>query len=98
VRGQSGFRRSQNTPFRLEEFSRRREVAFAGQSIWVVSPEDLLLSMLAWPKESHSSVQMADARSLIESTAIDWAYVERWVTDLGVDELLREVRRERYDS
>lgn len=81
-----------STPFRLEEFSRRRPADFAGQRIWVVSPEDLLLSKLVWAKDGRSPVQFADARSLIESTPIDWTYTERWAADLGVDDLLREVR------
>lgn len=81
-----------DTPFRLEEFSRRRRVTFASQSIWVVSPEDLLLSKLAWAKDSRSPVQLADAKSLIESAAIDWRYTEQWATNLGVSDLLREVR------
>ena len=81
-----------DTPFRLEEFSRRRRVTLAGQSLWVVSPEDLLLSKLAWAKDSRSPVQLADAKNLIESAAIDWRYVEQWAIDLGVSDLLREVR------
>jgi len=81
-----------DTPFRLEEFSRRRRVTFAGRSIWVVSAEDLLLSKLAWAKDSRSPVQLADAKNLIESAAIDWPYTEQWATSLGVSDLLREVR------
>jgi hypothetical protein len=81
-----------DTPFRLEEFSRRRCIEFAGERIWVVSPEDLLLSKLAWARDTRSPIQLADATNLIESTTLDWAYVEGWAATLGVAELLREVR------
>lgn len=81
-----------DAPFRLEEFSRRRCIEFAGERIWMVSPEDLLLSKLAWAKDTRSPIQLADAKNLIESTTLDWTYAERWAADLGIADLLREVR------
>ena len=81
------------TPYRVAEFSRRREATVAGVRLWLVSPEDLLLSKLAWAKDSHSELQRSDVRNLIASVAtIDWPYVERWAAELTVATLLDEVR------
>lgn len=81
-----------DAPFRVEEFSRRRRVDYAGISLWIVSPEDLLLSKLYWAKDSHSDFQLRDVRNLIAAVAeLDWAYLERWASELGVGSLLEEV-------
>lgn len=41
-------------PYRRLEFERRRPAEFEGQKIWIVSPEDLILSKLFWAKDSFS--------------------------------------------
>lgn len=80
-------------PFRIEEFSRRRPIELGGQQVWVATPEDVLLSKLVWARDSRPPVQLADAANLIRSTPIDWSYTERWAVDLGVADLLNEVRQ-----
>lgn len=83
-----------NTPYRETEFARRRDAVVAGVRLWLVSPEDLVLSKLFWAKDSHSETQLNDARNLIAFVpALDWPYVERWAAELGVAALLDEVRR-----
>jgi len=80
------------SPFRMEEFSRRRRIDLDGQAIWIVSAEDLLLSKLLWGRDRASGVQRADVANLIASHPIDWSYVERWSGELGLETELREVR------
>jgi hypothetical protein len=81
------------TPYREAEFLRRRAATVAGVSLWLVSAEDLLLSKLAWAKDSHSELQLNDVRNIIASVpAIDWPYVEHWASELSVATLLDEVR------
>jgi hypothetical protein len=59
----------------------------------MVSPEDLLLSKLHWAKDSRSELQLKDARSLIACVSdLDWGYIETWAEDLGIRDLLAEVR------
>jgi hypothetical protein len=80
-------------PYRVEEFRRRRPVDIGGASVWMVSPEDLLLFKLHWAKDSRSELQLKDARNLIACVAdLDWRYVETWAKDLCVSDLLAEVR------
>ncbi len=82
-----------DTPYRREEFARRRPVTVEGSFIWLVAAEDLLLSKLAWAKESRSAVQLDDARNLVASVPdLDQGYLRRWAADLTVTELLEEVQ------
>ena len=82
-----------DTPYRVEEFGRRRRVEIDGQPMWMVSAEDLVVSKLLWARDSHSELQLRDVRHLIAAQpALDWAYVERWADAVDVRALLREVR------
>ena len=79
---------------RAEESRRRRMAAIDGVDMWVVSPEDLILSKLDWARDSRSEVQLRDVRAVIASqTSLDWTYVSSWADRLGVRALLDEVRR-----
>jgi hypothetical protein len=80
-------------PYRREEFARRRRVEIGGDPIWIVSPEDLILSKLAWAKTSRSEVQLHDVRQLLMTVGgLDQTYLDRWAADLTVTDLLREIR------
>lgn len=55
---------------------------------------DLILSKLAWAKDSGSEMQLRDVRNLIDAVAdLDWSYLDRWAVELSVDESLGEVRK-----
>ncbi|HEV3216349.1 MAG TPA: hypothetical protein VGZ27_11540 [Vicinamibacterales bacterium] len=80
-------------PYRLEEFRRRRQVEIGGHLLWIVSPEDLILSKLAWAKASRSEIQLRDVRHLLTCVStLDQVYLDRWAATLDVTDLLREVR------
>lgn len=80
--------------YRELEFERRTEIRLQDFTTFIVSKEDLILSKLAWAKDSRSEMQLRDVSSLI-ATGFDRKYVERWAKKLGVRELLDEVRGER---
>ena len=75
--------------YRELEFSRRRQVRFAGLDLWIVSKEDLVLSKLAWMRASLSELQMRDVRNLL-ATECDTGYLRFWAEGLGVAALLAE--------
>ncbi len=78
--------------YRRTEFSRRRRVSVEGQPLFIVAPEDLIISKLEWARESRSDVQLADVRNLLASVAeLDREYLARWITRLGLEALYREV-------
>lgn len=82
-----------DSPYRVEEFRRRRSISFEGTTVWVVAPEDLLLSKLEWWASSGSALQWSDLKSLA-ATPLDWGYVERWADELGLRSSLTRLRYE----
>jgi hypothetical protein len=80
------------TEYRREEFARRRAVSIEDRRVFIVSPEDLILSKLDWAKESRSQMQLDDVRNLLRSVkGLDIAYLTRWADRLGLATLYREV-------
>ena len=78
--------------YRQLEFQRRREIDVEGTALYVVAPEDLILSKLLWAKETGSELQRRDVKDVILSgTSLDWQYLDSWSGQLGVDRQLREI-------
>ena len=83
-----------DSDYRRTEFSRRRRVSFEGHPLFVVAPEDLVISKLDWAQGSRSEVQLADARNVLRSVSgLDLAYLDHWTARLGLGDLYREVSR-----
>ncbi|HEV7282532.1 MAG TPA: hypothetical protein VGN57_20175 [Pirellulaceae bacterium] len=61
----------------------------------IASPEDVILSKLEWCKIGESERQFRDASNLYSSRKehIDEDYLDRWASELGVDDLLRRIRQ-----
>ena len=79
------------TEYRRIEFGRRRRLTIDNQELFVVAPEDLILSKLEWARESRSAVQLADVRNLAESvTDLHRPYLAEWIERLGLSALYRE--------
>jgi hypothetical protein len=53
-----------DSEYRHIEFQRKRRVQFGGISIWIASPEDLIISKLHWAKESFSEMQLKDIKNI----------------------------------
>jgi len=83
-------------PYRQTEFARRVRVGLPGFAAWLVSREDLILSKLAWTRDSESELQMRDVRNLLTSD-VDTAYLRQWAPDLNVSNLLEDRLRERHE-
>jgi hypothetical protein len=83
-----------DTPYRRGEFSRKRKVTVDNQDLFVVSPEDLILSKLEWAKDSRSEVQLSDVRNLLKDVkGLNRSYLTRWAKTLGLESLYREVNK-----
>ena len=80
-----------NEEFRRLEFQRRQPITIAGQRLWIVSREDLVLSKLVWARDSGSAVQQVDIRNLLDDQ-LDNGYLSRWAGHLGVAPLLASLR------
>jgi hypothetical protein len=63
----------------------------------VASPEDTLISTLEWATlGSGSELQLRDAAGILQlrGDSLDRGYVERWIAELGLEELWEQVRKD----
>ncbi len=77
-----------DTEYRKTEFKRRREIEIDGTSMWIASPEDMVISKLYWAKDSYSDLQLRDVKNLMSSvTGIDRKYIKDWVQQLDLNDI-----------
>jgi hypothetical protein len=74
--------------FSQEEFSRRQMVTLQGLRLFVASAEDVVIAKLEWSKLANSQRQIEDAASILRlrSGALDQLYLDKWITELGLNE------------
>jgi len=77
--------------FQRNTFSRRRRILYSGIELWVISKEDLILSKLAWAKDTKSEMQIRDVASIIRN-GYDEKYVQQWSEKLGLLGMLQECK------
>lgn len=77
--------------YRAIEFQRRRCIDLNGLSIWIVAPEDLIISKLEWAKDSCSDRQLSDVRNLIRAGNLDHEYMQQWIQKLGLSSVYEKV-------
>lgn len=83
-----------NDDYRMEEFKRRKKIKVAGTELYIVAPEDLILSKLCWAKEGISDLQAGDVKNILRQTKnLDEGYLSLWAKYLGVEELYRKVKQ-----
>lgn len=70
------------TAYRQEEFERRVQMDYFGKTIYVVSPEDLLISKLIWIQDLQSPIQMEDVSNLTAMNNLDFKYIDKWLSQL----------------
>ena len=70
------------------------ERAIKGSGIFIVSPEDLILSKLIWATDNMSEMQMKDVRNLFDSLKdLDTPYLMQWISSLGLHKIYEAVKR-----
>ena len=79
-----------NRPFSRGEFQRRLKANIMGLDVWVVSPEDVILSKLEWAKNSESGQQFRDALGVatVQYDRLDRDYLYKWAQELKVESSL----------
>lgn len=81
-------------PWSREEFARRAPLDVRGVPVMFLRAEDSILSKLEWIRHGGSSRQMEDAGNVVDmqGASLDWPYMERWAKEIGVSDLLDELR------
>ena len=82
--------------FSKQQFDRRREIKIGNRTIFVISPEDLILSKLEWSQESLSEIQENDIKNIMRvlDKGLDKKYLETWASARGLKERLKKI----YDA
>ena len=82
-----------SSEYRKLEFNRRLPIDIVGIKMWLVSPEDLVISKLIWAKDNMSELQVNDIDNLLNAVRdIDRRYIEKWVTLLGLKNVYRRLK------
>jgi hypothetical protein len=80
-------------------FSRRKQVLIEQSPVWFVTAEDLVISKLAWARDSHSEMQLKDVASLVATVEnLDMTYIDKWVRQLDLECIYREADNARHSS
>lgn len=74
-----------------ERFQRRREGEILGRKIWLLSPEDVIVSKLRWARNKDED----DIRNVmtVQGSNLDWNYIENWCRKHGTLALMDKIRR-----
>lgn len=81
----AGFIIRANNEFEKIKFERRNLIPFQDLKIFIISPEDLLLSKLMWIQELRSALQSEDIIQLSRFNEMDWPYIWAWVEKLKLN-------------
>ena len=78
--------------FEQEMFRRRVKDVWMGETIWLATPEDVILHKLFWNKMSPSERQLGDVAGVvaIQQNSLDKDYMQQWARRLGVFERLED--------
>ena len=87
------FRKSRS--FSHEEFARRQRTLFLGVPIFVATAEDIIISKLEWAKLGNSQRQLEDVAAILRlrSDKIEIPYLEKWISQLALNEEWVSARR-----
>jgi hypothetical protein len=74
-----------DSEYRRLEFSRKVRMMLMDIPVWMVAPEDLILSKLAWIQQLQSDKQSQDIRLLMALPDIDREYIDYWCKKLNLN-------------
>ena len=75
------------------QFERRRRQTLLGHEVWMLAPEDVILSKLLWYRASESDMQLRDCVGIWKARreTLDQVYLRQWAQRLNIDDLLTRV-------
>jgi len=80
--------------YERQKFIRRVKMKFLNRGIYVVSPEDLIISKLMWSKSTGGSErQLRDCQGVykLNEEQIDKKYLEKWTIILGIESDVKKI-------
>lgn len=84
------------TGFEQSLFERRRVEVVIGTPLFLVTPEDAIISKLRWARASLSELQLRDVvgTMLVQWDELDWDYLEGWVKQLSLENIYTTAKSE----
>jgi hypothetical protein len=84
------------TDFHTEEFHRKRKEKLLGKDLYILSPEDTILSKLEWAKNSESGQQFLDALgvAIVQYERLERDYLYKWAKELQVESSLERLLKQ----
>jgi len=81
-------------PFSVEEMQRRTTTKILGMDVPTATAEDTIIAKLEWAKQAASDRQLEDVAGIlrVRGAELDFEYIERWVTELGLAEPWQRAR------
>lgn len=82
-------------PHDQARFARRVLARVLGRDTFVAPAEDMIVTKLRWVAGANRSKDRDDIRNIIavRGDDLDWAYLDRWVSEHGTGALLQRIRR-----
>ena len=86
--------------FSVTEMVRRIPIVVDDVPLCIVTAEDLILAKLEWARMGGSDRQRRDIEGVlaVSGRGLDLEYLHRWATELGVDDVLRELLQGQADD
>lgn len=84
-------------PFSVEEMARRQRGEIFGAMVAIATAEDAIIAKLEWAQVSDSDRQLRDVAGVlsVRAATLDVTYIEKWVTELGLETQWARARGER---
>ncbi|MFN0135917.1 MAG: DUF6036 family nucleotidyltransferase [Phycisphaerae bacterium] len=96
----------ENTSFKVEvfyvsddehdrmRFARRVEIESLGTTLYLPTPEDVIITKLRWNEQGARKKDLEDARVVIsvQGDSLDWNYIESWCAKHATTQILHELR------
>lgn len=64
------------------KFQNRRKTVYDNIELWIISPEDLIISKLQWIQTLESDKQKNDIVNLLDNEQLDLDYIKNWCRTL----------------
>ena len=76
-----------------EEFKRRQKIPFwKGQTVYMATPEDVIIKKLEFYRKGGSEKHLRDIASILRHTEIDTAYLNKWIATLALQDQWTKVK------
>lgn len=79
---------NETNEYELVKFSRKKKIKYLDKYLYIISPEDLIISKLSWHRKGGGSDrQFSDCESIykLNHGSLDLKYMHKWIRVLGLE-------------